>query len=99
MQATICHDFTRQKMLNTTPTRESIYKLNDVKHHTDNHNARYHRERYTVAKQTNLLFQEAYIAFDEPTMLYATAQSKQGAVGRIVVNSLIAASFWSLRSQ
>ncbi len=38
------HDFTMRKMLNTTPTRESIYKFNDVKHHADNHNARYRCE-------------------------------------------------------
>jgi hypothetical protein len=56
-----CHDFTRQKVLNTTLARESIYKFNDddMKHHTDNHNARYRCEWLTVAKQMNLLLQEA----------------------------------------
>jgi hypothetical protein len=44
MQAPICQNFTRQKVFNATSARESIYKFNDVKHHMDNHNARYHRE-------------------------------------------------------
>ena len=95
MQGSICDNFTRRKMFQSTSPWESINKLHHMQYHADNHNA-WHlskgklwwRER--IFSLRNLMF-----CLISPQCCKAAAQSMLGIVGRPTTMSLMMANLWS----
>jgi hypothetical protein len=69
MEASIGHNVSRREMLHPSLAWETIYKLHNMQHLTDNHNAWCPFKRKAVAKRAYLLLKKSNAALNEPAVL------------------------------